>query len=266
MSEKLLRSVEIDDLLLTAKPAEPEPADSGKVGATSPLMPTTLATSDPVQRAAAGQRMLGEAELLSELRNQMVQRLELKDDLRIQLDKSWVGLAIPEGNWELRFVSFPSVGLRNRMWLDFDLVINGNRHSTWQVGLRCELWRNVLIPVQTIERMNPLSNSQFEVRNVDILGLMQAPVDHGIDLADYLAARGLKVGEPLTWKDLKEKPLVSKNSMIEAYASEGGMRIRLKAKALEDGIRGQTIRVRNLQSSRDIQGEVTGVNQVRVYF
>ena len=150
--------------------------------------------------------------------------------------------------------------------MNFEIWVDGERHSNWQEGVRCELWKEAYVATQRIDRGSVLNEAYVAVRPVDTLNLHQSPVEIGAELTDHLAARGVKAGEPLYWRDLRERPLIERNAIVDVVAQEGMMKITLKARALEDGVKGQIIRIRNLQSYNDIQAEVVGVNRARVYF
>ncbi len=51
---------------------------------------------------------------------------------------------------------------------------------------------------------------------------------------------------------------------MQIVASQGSLQVRMKGKALDNGARGDRIRVRNLSSGRQISGEMiaSGVIQV----
>ena len=60
------------------------------------------------------------------------------------------------------------------------------------------------------------------------------------------------------------RQLVRRGARVEILARHGSLQVRMAGKALQNGSRGQRIRVRNLSSGREISGEViaSGVIQV----
>jgi flagella basal body P-ring formation protein FlgA len=269
--ERLLASVEVDDLISgtttyghsdgapSASPASldigdfgPEPADAGE---------TTAAGVEAALSVELDERLL-----LASLREALARQFAVKGDFRVYLDQPWKALKLPTADWEVVVSSFPSKGLRSQFVLLFEVWADGMRHSHWQQSLRCELWQDALVAQQRVERGAILRDAMFAAQPVDVLALFQSPVEPGCALGEYVASNGIRQGEPLCLSDLAERPLVQRNTFIEVIATDGVMKVSLKGKALEDGLRGQVIRVRNLQSFSDIQAEVTGVNQAKVYF
>jgi len=263
-SEKLLASVSIEDLVGPTEDSEPATAETDSEAEKSKAaVETELLEQAKVQEK---QILLSEAMVLDEIRYQVASHFELKGDFRIYFDQPWSEMKLNNPDWEIVMTSFPSKGLRSRFYVGFELWVGGKRHSTWQEGVHCELWNDAYVVIQQVDRGTVLREGLVAVRPVDTLGLYQGPVDVGIKLNDYIADNGLKVGEPLVWRDLRERPLIQKNALIDVVAEEGLLKITLKAKAMEDGVKGQVIRIRNLQSYNDIQAEVIGVNQAKVYF
>ena len=262
-SEKLLASVMIDDLVdLDAKDEQAEDTEAVDVDTKNKEEARLLEQA----KVAKTELILGEAMVLDEIKHQIARNFELKDDFRIYFDKPWSDIKLHDPRWEIVVTSFPSQGLRSRFYIAFELWLAGKRHSTWQEGVHCELWIDAYVVQQRIDRGTVLREGLVEVKPVDSLSLYQGAVEIGTNLNDFIATNGLKAGEPLVWQDLSERPLIQKNALIDVVAEEGLFKITLKAKALEDGVKGQVIRIRNLQSYNDIQAEVIGVNQAKVYF
>ncbi len=260
-AEKLLASVMIEDLV-KAKPTPTKAANTASLSSPEQAA-STVTQSDSEPKPA---HLLNERSVLGELRHQLASHFSLQEDFRIYFDKPWRDLNLEHPHWELVVTSFPPQGLRSRFYLSFEIWVAGKRHSTWQESVRCELWTDAYVATQRLDRGSRLHSDLVTVKPVDRLSLYQGVVEPGTKLDDYLLNNGVKAGEPLFWNDLKERPLIEKNALIDVVAEEGALKVTLKAKALETGVKGQIIRIRNLQSFNDIQAEVIGVNQAKVYF
>lgn len=258
--EKLLESVEIEDLVKPkAKPTEPPADTEAEAGS---ITPSTDATSS----ASFAKHALDERSVLSELRHQVASHFSLQADFRLYFDQPWRELHLQSPHWELVVTTFPPQGLRSRFYLGFEIWVEGKRHSSWQQSVRCELWTDAYVATQRIERGSVLREGLVSVKPVDQLSLYQGVVEPGTQLDDYIVSNGVKAGEPIFWSHVKERPLIEKNALIDVVAEEGALKVTLKAKAMETGVKGQVIRIRNLQSLNDIQAEVVGINLAKVYF
>lgn len=78
------------------------------------------------------------------------------------------------------------------------------------------------------------------------------------------ARRPLRAGEVLRDNDLRAPLLVNRNSLVTIVLRAGGMSLSAQGRALDDGARGDTVRVLNVQSKRTIEAQVIGPDAVAV--
>jgi flagella basal body P-ring formation protein FlgA len=63
---------------------------------------------------------------------------------------------------------------------------------------------------------------------------------------------------------VKLHPIIRRGQMTDAVIEDGALSVTMKAEALEDGTPGQTIRLRNPESTRDFSGKVLNEKTVLV--
>ncbi|MCB2198228.1 flagellar basal body P-ring formation chaperone FlgA [bacterium] len=80
----------------------------------------------------------------------------------------------------------------------------------------------------------------------------ELPVD------SYRARRSLRAGNVLTWHDIEKVPDVLRGAPVTIVSSQGSVEIKLPGKALEDGQKGEMIRVENTQYRRILEARVSG--------
>lgn len=85
-------------------------------------------------------------------------------------------------------------------------------------------------------------------------------------LSNMEAKRNIKAGQVLTPGLIKAQKMVLRGQHITIVARSGGLNLRVKGKALMDGQKGQTIKVKNLSSKKLIYARVVSVGVVRVNF
>lgn len=85
------------------------------------------------------------------------------------------------------------------------------------------------------------------------------------DLIGKVTTRILYPGQVITSNAIAEPPLVSKNEEVEAIRRVGNLVISTKLIALQDGYFGQTIRLRNPSSYKEVLGTVVGKGIVEVF-
>lgn len=81
--------------------------------------------------------------------------------------------------------------------------------------------------------------------------------------ADGLQARTpLRRGQPLPQKRLEAPRLVRRGERVDIVAQDAGVEVRAPGQALDDGRKGETIRVRNRSSGKLVRGQVVGAAEV----
>ncbi|MGC8971088.1 MAG: flagellar basal body P-ring formation chaperone FlgA [bacterium] len=85
------------------------------------------------------------------------------------------------------------------------------------------------------------------------------------DIIGKATTRVLYPGQIITSNALVEPPLVNKNEEVEAIRRIGNLIISTKLIALQDGYFGQTIRLRNPSSFKEVLGTVVGKGKVEVF-
>ena len=84
------------------------------------------------------------------------------------------------------------------------------------------------------------------------------------EIAGLEARRPLTPGSPIRAHDLRQPNLIKKGQAVTMVVSHGNLTIAAKGKALEDGSKGNVVRVQNLSSNQVVQGEVTATGLVTV--
>ncbi len=133
------------------------------------------------------------------------------------------------------------------------------------VFVRAQIWRDGWLAREPLTRQANIEPQRLETRRVDILRQRDlVPVE--TPLEDLMMNRSLPAGRFLTWRDVVRRPLVRKGQMIEVAAVDGSLTISMKALALQDGLAGELVRVRNTESRREFAAVVTAQGQAEVNF
>jgi flagella basal body P-ring formation protein FlgA len=78
------------------------------------------------------------------------------------------------------------------------------------------------------------------------------------------ARRALRPGDVLREGDLRAPVLVARNGLVTIQLRMGAMSLTAQGRALEEGARGETVRVVNVQSRRTIEATVVGPDTVAI--
>ena len=133
------------------------------------------------------------------------------------------------------------------------------------VFVRVNIWRDAWIAREPLVRESSIEPRLLEVRRVDILRQRDL-VSLDTPTEDLFMTRSLPAGRLLSWRDVARRPLVRKGQMIEVAALDGTLAITMKALALQDGLAGELVRVRNTESRREFAAVVTAQGRAEVHF
>ncbi|MCB9982311.1 MAG: flagellar basal body P-ring formation protein FlgA [Rhodospirillales bacterium] len=105
--------------------------------------------------------------------------------------------------------------------------------------------------------------------DLDFITLRAQGLNHDIILsADELVGmtprRMIMAGKPMTENELEEPQIVERGENITMVFAHGPLSLTAQGKALENGAKGDVIRVVNLSSSKTLQARIIGENEVSV--
>ena len=146
------------------------------------------------------------------------------------------------------------------------------------IGVRCEGERpwTLYVPVKITSEVTVLVSAKPLTRGTvlkesDLVPLPRdaAKLPHGYfveldELVGLRLKRSLRAGEPTVPSTVSVPPMVERGQEVLLSASLGEIEVTMKGQALEDGVPGERIQVRNLSSRRVVEAEVIGRNRVRV--
>ncbi len=210
--------------------------------------------------------VLDRAALLVQLADDLAAHYSPDGSLEVDLLRPWTAPVVTDGTAALvpSVVEYPetlasSMLVRVRYKQGERIV----REDT--LALRASLWNESMIAAAPIKRGDPVSLQAVTTRRVDVLRDRDAlPMSAAGE--DYVFSREIPAGRRISWRDVFRRPLVHRGQMVEVQAGSGSLLITIKALAMQDGARGETVRVRNLESKRDFAAKVTAENRAEVRF
>lgn len=138
---------------------------------------------------------------------------------------------------------------------------------TVYVTVRSQVFAEVLVARRGLSRGNRIDPEDLKTESRDVSrergGWLQDPEQ----LEGMQVRRTIRRGDVLTMNHVEEPRLVTRGSRVVIEATQGErVRITSRGEALEHGNRGDRVRVRNLDSNREIEGRVVGPDRVEVVF
>lgn len=137
---------------------------------------------------------------------------------------------------------------------------------SWSLFVRAgvEVMEPILVSSRPLSRGTVLGENDFEVVKQGISRLSSGYYTVPDQVIGAVMTRSVRAGTVFTPSLLKPAALVRRGDYITILAITGGLQVRMEGEALADGALGDVIRVRNISSRQEIEGEVIGVGQVQV--
>lgn len=133
---------------------------------------------------------------------------------------------------------------------------------TVQVETRAPLW----VTRRPLRRGEEIQEEDLEKIDGDQRSLRGARVLSAAESVGQRTRRAVRAGQPLRAHWVEDVPLVNRGKRVRLLFHAGALRIEAAGEAREDGRAGDHVRVRNLESRRDLVGEVGEDGAVHVEF
>ncbi len=229
-------------------------------------MPLTNWQGASAVRISRRTRKLPEEELLQML-TAAFQKEVVKDrgEVELRLTRPWQPVAVPDEPLKLELVELPPQGIASALITRFELQTSrGESVGSWQTTLQAHVWREVWVARSPLSRGAPLRATDITRERRDILTLREATAEFDPGKSNLELSEPLPAGLPLLARCVRPRPLIRRGQTVAAVLEDGMLAISLKVEALEDGVLGQTIRIRNPISRRDLHGKVVDEKQIQV--
>jgi len=216
-------------------------------------------------RVSRRTRQLSDSDLI-ELLTAALQQDFVKDrgTLELHLTRPWVKVPVPDEPLTLKLAEMPAAGISPNFVVTFELWNGKESVGSWQVALQAIVWRDVPVARSALQRGAALKDADVGMERRDVLIVRDVfphfpTTDDTIELSENIQA-----GQPILNRSLRTRPLILRGRIVEAVFQEGNLSISLKVETLEDGLLGQTVRVRNPKTRRELYGKVQNEQTVLI--
>jgi flagella basal body P-ring formation protein FlgA len=179
-----------------------------------------------------------------------------RGELELRLTRAWTSIPVPDEPISLRIVDLPATGPSAFFIARFELWCGEERLGNWQVSASAKIWREVPVAEATLRRGQLLATAPIIYERRDILALRGEVGSFELDDASLELVENVPAGHPVLARSVRPRPVVLRGQLADAVMLNGGLQISLKVEALQDGLPGQIIRVRNPKTRRELAGKV----------
>jgi flagellar basal body P-ring formation protein FlgA len=254
MTARLFQSLLIGGLLFAGARAL---ADDSAPASARPAVAQAADAAVPVTTLSGDQ-------LLSALTRDLADHFRLEGDFHLEFMRPWTPLDRTAAAWDVVVMEYPVLPSANLI-VRCQLMADGATAADLTLSLRASLWRDAWFAREPITSGSTFDSTMLDARRIDWLRERNAlPASVGDD--SFIFARQVPADRMLTWQDIARRPLVRKGDVVDVIASEGGLLVTMKAQAIESGVRGDTVTVRNIETLKNISGQVVSEDRVEVRF
>jgi flagella basal body P-ring formation protein FlgA len=210
-------------------------------------------------------RQFSESDLI-ELLTATLQKEFVKDrgELELHLTRPWIKIQAPDETLTVKVSGLPPAGVCPNFMATCELWNGRELVGSWELGLRAELWRDVPVARSTLLRGEPVKDADISMERRDILierdSYLNFPAtDDSLEFTD-----NVPVGMPVLKRYVRLRPLILRGRVVDGVFQEGTLSISLKVEALQDGSLGQTVRVMNPKTRKELYGKVQNEQTVLI--
>lgn len=132
------------------------------------------------------------------------------------------------------------------------------------VPVKIERYAQVLVATRALARKQTIGPEDIRLERQETSTLVSGYLDRAESAVGLQLKRPLAAGQVLTDSVLMRRKLIERGQLVNIISTRPGLSVRMSGEALEDGIAGQRIRIRNRTSKKIIEGYVESSGSVRI--
>ncbi len=148
--------------------------------------------------------------------------------------------------------------------IPFQVYVGSREAEKIFLRTKVEVWMNVVVASQRLGKKQLLKEGDLQLSRRDIGGISKRFfVDPDGVLGKEMISSVPKDAVIQEWM-VRVPPEVSKNDDVSIVAENEGLKVTARGLALEDGYKGEKIKVRNVDSNKEFKAAVVGSGEVSV--
>jgi flagellar basal body P-ring formation protein FlgA len=142
--------------------------------------------------------------------------------------------------------------------------VEETNHWTLYVPIKVVILKTVLLTKQALKRGTTIEYGDLYPSEMDAQKLQQGYFTDPKELIGLVCAKDIAPDTPLNPYNVTLAKIVIKGQKVDIIASSGNLNISMTGIALNDGVLGDVIKVKNAKSKRIIEAHVSGKQKVKI--
>ena len=175
-------------------------------------------------------------------------------------------LVLPKGNISHSVEIPKNTDLSSPMPFVVNIKVNGHPYKTIRVWARLEILTDVVVTRRPVGRYRPITQRDVTLKKMDAAHLSGNIISDIEDVLGKRAKRNIDIHTVLRTDLIEFPPLVKRGDMVLIVARSRGLKVTTLGRVRTSGLRGERVRVVNLDSKKSIFARVMDANTVMVEF
>src|SRR3990172_2684517 len=172
-------------------------------------------------------------------------------------------ITLPEG-WSYHIAVAPASSMIGRSSFLLDITgIDNSVQSSW-VTAEIEVWVEVVLASKPLKERQMVGADDIYIGRKDLSRLPAGYINDISQVSAKRVKRFVGANSILTENILEEPPLFKRGERVFIIAESESLKVTAMGVAGEDGYRGRPVRITNMQSKKEVMGEVDGDGTVYV--
>lgn len=223
--------------------------------------PRSLAVEATVHRAS---HTVGEEQITAAIVDALKRR-GVDGDVAVTLDSSNISLRLPTSVPASVAVSNLSYDASNhRFSVNVQAPDADRPEASATLTGRVVRMVEVPVPARRIQRGEIVGKGDLEWVSMPARQMNRNHIVDAEEIVGKSARRPVRAGKPVRTTDVEKPRLVSKNGLVTLELRTARMQLTAKGRALDNGAKGEVVRVMNTNSNTTVTGVVVGTDTVSV--
>ncbi len=210
--------------------------------------------------------ILEDNQVKSEIAKQVVKNYKDYTDAQLKVQVvalPFKDLNLPDG--QISFLVEPSAGkFLPRDLEKVTIYVDNKPVKTFNAPVVIKAYQKVLVASCPINRERAINFNVVKIEKREVSNNLENALTPDSISKEIIAKKFFRIGEIIDKRFVKLKPDILRNSIVTVFFNTNNLTISTEAKALSDGIIGETICIMNKNYNRIYKGKIIGENKVLV--
>jgi len=191
-----------------------------------------------------------------------------EDEIIIESDRAMQDKLLPANKEDVRMevTQVETNKDKGNIQLIVRILIHDKLFMKVPVFFNIRVFENIVTPSKKIDRNDILTLDDLVISRMETTKLSRTTFRKVEDLVGKRALRSILPNTPITPELVDNSPAIKKGDLVKVFVHAGNLHVVTKGVAKEDGCVGKIIRVKNIDSNKELYGEVEDSTTVKIVF